>query len=199
MSCGINHAMYINLDRRVDRREQIEAEMERLGIPCQRFAAVPTGGIGCMQSHIEVLRLALERGYEHILVLEDDFQAVVDPDTFRSLVMGVLESGLEYDVLMLSHNIQRSEPGPRAELVRVLEAQTASGYLVHGSYIQKLLSIFEENLPLFKSSGAHWIYANDQIWKRLQPLDRWYAFEPRLGIQRESYSDLAGHVVNYGV
>jgi glycosyl transferase, family 25 len=198
---GIEHAIYINLDRRTDRRELMEQELEVLGISGERFSGLvkPWSASGCAYSHLEVLRIAASRGYSHVLVLEDDFKAVVDPETFRNTVRVVLESGLEYDVLMLSHRIQRSEPVPdHPELLKVLEAQTASGYIVHGNYLQTLISLFEENFPLLEQTRAHWIYANDQIWKRLQPAGRWYAFNPRLGIQRESFSDLAGHVVSYG-
>ncbi len=195
----INNVFYINLDKRVDRRLQIEGKLEKLGLSGERITGVPTGACGCLKSHWNGLVNAAEKNLDYVIMLEDDFKAVVDPETFKNTVRGILESGFEYDVLMLSHLIQRAEPVPEhPELLKVLEAQTASGYIVHGNYLQTLISLFEENFPLLEQTRAHWIYANDQIWKRLQPVGRWYAFNPRLGIQRESFSDLAGHVVSYG-
>lgn len=53
---------YINLDRRTDRRAEIEKELE--GLAMERFPAVshPNGAIGCTMSHLACLKLARERG-----------------------------------------------------------------------------------------------------------------------------------------
>jgi hypothetical protein len=50
------HCFFINLDRRVDRRLETEAELARMGIEAERFPAIERipGGLGCTQSHIEV-------------------------------------------------------------------------------------------------------------------------------------------------
>ena len=196
----IKNIFYINLDRRPDRRAEIESELALLGLSGERIPGVPTGACGCLYSHLNGLKYALENDLEYVIMLEDDFQAVVDPDTFRVRLEGVLNSDLEFDVLLLSYNMIRSEPVPgRTDLVKALDAQTTAGYLIRRHYYQALIDVLEWAHPLLQATGQHWNYAIDQAWKRLQPLGRWYAFSPRLGIQRESYSDLAGHVVNYGV
>jgi hypothetical protein len=42
-------------------------------------------------------------------------------------------------------------------------------------------------------------YCNDVSWIQLQQQDDWYAFVPTIAVQRKSYSDIQGGVVDYGV
>ena len=53
----IQHAFYINLEHRTDRKEQIENELSIMGINAKRFNAVCTtnGAIGCTMSHLKLL------------------------------------------------------------------------------------------------------------------------------------------------
>ena len=83
-------------------------------------------------------------------------------------------------------------------LTKVLEVQTASGYIVNESIYNRLIELYEYALPLLESTRQHWIYANDQIWKTLQPNSNWYCFTERIGIQRPSYSDNSKTLCNLG-
>ena len=80
----IQHAFYINLEHRTDRREQIEQELLIMGINSQRFNAIHTtnGSIGCTMSHLRLLEKAILENYSHILILEDDIQ-FLEPETFK--------------------------------------------------------------------------------------------------------------------
>ena len=91
---------------------------------------------------------------------------------------------------MLSYNLIKSSMTFEIPfLTKVLEVQTASGYIVNESIYDKLIELYEYALPLLNSTRQHWIYANDQIWKQLQLTSNWYCFTKRLGKQRASYSD----------
>ena len=72
--------VYINLERRQDRREEIEQELVQYGLSGERFNAISheLGLAGCNLSHIQVLKDAEEANLENLLVLEDDFQFLVD-------------------------------------------------------------------------------------------------------------------------
>lgn len=68
---------YINLDKRTDRRAQMEAELENVGWSeiTTRFSAIanPTAPyLGSLQSHITVLRNFLASNHSRALILEDD-------------------------------------------------------------------------------------------------------------------------------
>ena len=86
MSHFIEHIFYINLEHRTDRRAEIESELDAYGLKYERFNAFytpPDGFIGCAQSHLAVLKLARERGYKNILIVEDDFKFVVSKEEFE--------------------------------------------------------------------------------------------------------------------
>lgn len=193
MSHHIDHIFYINLDHRIDRRTEIETELGQYGLLGERYSAISTPGrgiVGCGYSHLHVLKLAKERGYRNVLILEDDFQFLVSKEVLEQSLQHFFDTEMTYDVLFLSYNVLESAEIPDCSFLRkVLDAQTASGYLVHGDYLDTLISLYEEAIPLLDQTMMHWIYANDQVWKTLQPSHRWYYFTTRLGKQRKSYSD----------
>ena len=192
-------AFYINLDTRKDRREQFEKECTRMNFSVERFPAITSSlgpGHGCTRSHIEVLKLARTRGFPQVLIFEDDFEFIVNREQVGDIRMNLPQ---DYDVVMLSYNLQRAVPYNN-QFGRVLEAQTASGYIVHSKFYDTLIETMEEGYNLFVVNPSHhWLYMNDQYWKKLQPVSNWYYSLVRVGKQRQSYSDLAGYEVNYGV
>lgn len=208
MSNKIDHIFYINLERRPDRREQIEEELNNMQLSYERFNAVDRvpGCVGCCYSHLSVLKLAKERGYKNVLIFEDDFTFRVSKEEFERRLNAFFELyGDNYDVFMLSYNMRESSDVVMQDgsydfkMKQVLYAQTASGYIVNSKYYDKLINLYEWAFPMLERTGEHWIYMNDVVWKCLQRSDRWYCMEPRYGVQRESFSDLAGGVCNYGV
>ena len=76
----IDGIFYINLDHRTDRKEEIERELTRFDLKFERFPAIPhkIGGVGCGTSHLEVIKLAKQRGYRNVLIFEDDIEFIVD-------------------------------------------------------------------------------------------------------------------------
>lgn len=193
MSHNIDKIFYINLDKRTDRREEIESELQKYGLEAERYSAIHTphaGIVGCGYSHLNVLKLAKERGYKNVLILEDDFEFVVPREEFETTLAQFFETTPEYDVCMLAYIVQQSEEIPGNSLIgKVLNGQTASGYIVNGPYLDVLIGLYEWAIPLLEQTNEHWNYANDHVWKRLQPKDNWVYMLKRLGKQRDSYSD----------
>lgn len=191
------HAFYINLDSRSDRRVEIEEEFQRMNLSVERFSAIQRtpGTLGCTQSHLEVLKLARDRGYPSVLIFEDDFEFLVSPKEFEEILSKLPE---EYDVVMLSYNL-RQQTEYNETFGRALEVQTASGYIVHSRMYDRLIDTLQEGLVLFEQHPhVHWLYINDQYWKRLQPNSVWLYSLKRIGKQRAGYSDLGLHHVDYG-
>ena len=77
---------------------------------------------------------------------------------------------------MLSYNLIRHESTSYNFIVKALDVQTASGYIVNKKYYNKLIDLYEIAMPLLEQTRAHWIYANDQIWKQLQEKGKWFYF-----------------------
>lgn len=195
----MERVIYINLDRRIDRKEAMEAQLKVYGIQAERFSAISHmfGLVGCMKSHLEVLRLAKARDWSSVLVLEDDFEFLVSPQELHATLQEFFALGIPYDVVMLGYNLKKSQPF-HSLLVKVLDAQTASAYIVHKRFYDKLIKLYEKILPKLEQTQLWDTYANDQIWKQLQPKSAWYAFKKRLGRQRASFSDNTGQFEDYG-
>jgi glycosyl transferase family 25 len=194
----IDKVIYINLDKRTDRRAELEQELNRFDVPYERFSAHynNSGIVGCGYSHLSVIKLAKERNYKNILILEDDFTFTVNKEKFENLICSFYENtelAQSCDVLFISYltiNIEKTEVVPDNTLVgRLISGTNASGYIISNHYYDKLIELYEHNLPLLEQTGQHWIYANDQIWKQLQEKDNWYYFIERIGKQKSGYSD----------
>jgi len=150
-------------------------------------------------SHLEVLKLAKERKYEQVLILEDDFYFIITQEEFEHELEQFFQANIPYNVMMISYNIQRSEPTTYPFIQKVIEAQTASGYIVHNSFYETLINLYEGAIQPLRATNQHWIYANDAIWKRVQPTSNWYALTTRCGKQRDGYSDNAESFVSNNV
>lgn len=200
MSENIDRIIFINLDKRTDRLEIICDEFKKFNLEdkVERFPAIyHQGAVGCAKSHLAVLKLAKERKYKNVLILEDDFYFVVSKEEFESNLKLFFENVKEYDVCLFSYNLNKTESCKFPFLLKLLDCQTASGYLVNQHYYDTLINLYEKAIPLLESTGQHWIYANDQIWKQLQPIDNWYCFTTRLGKQRAGFSDNSQTYVDY--
>lgn len=80
---------YLNMDRRLDRRQHMDKELARVGLTAHRHTGQPPivfdidhpkyatmrsrtpGAIGCYEGQMNIMREALRRG-KHAMVLEDD-------------------------------------------------------------------------------------------------------------------------------
>lgn len=187
----IDKVVYINLQKRQDRRQHIESLLSKYNIPAQRFEAIEHehGLYGCGQSHLAVLKLARDNGWKNVLILEDDILFNLPPQDFEQDIERLFTQGPEFDVFMLDINLQRSEPADQDWLIRVKYAHCAGAYIVKSHYYQKLIDLYEVALPLLLHTGAHWIYANDAVWGQLQEKDQWYTFKEQVCRQMAGYSD----------
>jgi len=189
----IDKIFYINLDKRKDRFEQINTELQKMNFPdekIERFRAVERGQVGCIQSHIGVLQLAKERHYRNILILEDDFQFIVDRSIFDHEIRTFFEKSIHFYVLMLSYLCYESKPYDH-QLSIGTNCQDGAGYIVNESVYDSLIWWLCVGSDQLAKTGAHWLYMNDQIWKKLQNEDKWFILNQRIGKQNGSVSDLA--------
>lgn len=193
------HSFYINLDRRADRRKEFEHECMRMGIESERFPAIThrMSALGCTMSHLAVLRLARDRGYERVCIFEDDFEFLISKEEYADLLSKI---PAEFDVVMLGWYLYETAPYNET-FGKVLSATTASGYIVHSRFYDTLIRNLEEAVGLFQKNIHTYDvvskYINDQYWRRLQPNATWLYSVRRIGKQRQSFSDLVGQVVAY--
>jgi len=204
----IDKVVYINLNKRTDRRQHMEDLLSTYDIPATRFEAIehspngsargaPLNGLyGCGLSHLAVLKLARDNGWRNVLILEDDILFNLPKQDFEQDIERLFTQGPEFDVCMLDINLQRSEPAtPYDWLTRVKYAHCAGAYIVQQHYYQKLIDLYEWALPQLLHTGAHWIYANDAVWGQLQEKDKWYTFKEQVCRQMSGYSDTKNMVI----
>jgi GR25 family glycosyltransferase involved in LPS biosynthesis len=201
MSHNIDKIIFINLEKRKDRLYEITNELDNYNLKGERFNAIEhsNGAVGCAYSHLSILKIAKYNNYKNILILEDDFMFNVSKEHFENEINRFFTNIPDYDVCMLSCAVIERENIEKYEFVdRILFGKTASGYIVNNHYYDKLIELYEYNIPLLEQTGKHWIYANDVIWKQLQEKDKWFFINKRLGKQRPGFSDLGQTYVDYG-
>jgi GR25 family glycosyltransferase involved in LPS biosynthesis len=187
--------VYINLDHRTDRKNSIETQFAGI-TGLHRFNAVrhDPGYIGCSLSHIGALQMAKERGWDNVIILEDDFELLVPIQTFVEKIEQLMRE--EWDVCLISCYLRNVKPATNS-YARVISAQAASGYIVKSHYYDTLLQNYTESCNQLKRGGIYSKFALDQYWKILQPCDKWIVSIPILGKQSASYSDIELRNVNY--
>jgi hypothetical protein len=114
------------------------------------------------------------------------------------------KANIPWDVVMLAGNVIKDEEGPIPILRKVSDAQTTSGYMVTREFAPILLENLVHGVGhleryYMQTGRKNHEYCLDIYWKRLQPQNRWYIFNPKMGTQMESYSDIEKRVTNYGL
>lgn len=196
----IDQIFYINLDKRTDRREEIENELNRLELQYERFPAIEhsLGIAGCGLSHMTVLKIAKERGYKNVLIFEDDFAFWVSKNEFQEKIDLLFSVNPGFDVCMFTYSHEIVEDISDVTcLKKVKFASNAACYLVNNHYYDAIINLYEHNMPLLIQTEAHWKYSNDQIWRELQEKDNWYCSSQIMGQQRDGFSNCANNIVIY--
>jgi hypothetical protein len=201
---------YINLDRRTDRNNEILEELYRMGVPeskIQRVSGVykpGQGDWGCSLSHLKIMRDFDKSNYKNCIIFEDDFTFQSSLKDLNYIFNNFFDSNIDYDVCMLSSNLGNTQDTEYPFILKINNTQTTSGYLVNKKYSKKLLNNYEEGTELIgksyekgKGYDIQRQYCIDQYWKRLQDVDNWYTFNPKIGIQRDSFSDIQGEFISY--
>jgi hypothetical protein len=199
----------MNLDHREDRRKEIEGELDKLGVPESKRVRIsgvykPGFGIlGCGLAHKKTIETFLASPHNTCLILEDDFQFTLDMDYVHYILNAIFEEKIEFDCIMLAGCILRVEPTAYPFLQKVLDAHTASAYLITKEFAPVLLESYTDSTKLledtYRETGEKTIsYHNDIWWKRYQPYFNWFIVNPRMGEQRFSYSDNLERDLKYG-
>ena len=191
MSTNIDRIFYINLEDRPNRKEFMEDQLKLLDIPFERFPAIDSrkNGVGCTRSHLEIYKLAKDRGYKTILILEDDFQFDISKLEFECKLTQLFEHGPAFDVCFLSNTIlKREEPISEFSFVnRVFDVYGAEGYIVNCHYLTTLIDLYEVAVVNLEKTRHHWIYTMDRAWLPLLVKDQWIRFTHRFGHQNTKF------------
>jgi len=111
-----DHAFFINLDRRPDRRKSFEEQVKQIPMDVERISAVDApeklpgytakGEVGCKLSHLNTVKLAQERKYSRVLIFEDDSYFI--PEFMNKLLKAVSEiKKLSWDLFYLDYSLEK--------------------------------------------------------------------------------------------
>jgi GR25 family glycosyltransferase involved in LPS biosynthesis len=201
---------YINLDHREDRKTELTEELNRMGVPSGKVVRISAvlnkeyGDVGCSMSHVKTMNEFVKSGKHNCIIFEDDFEFSESKEVVYKKMNDFFDSGIEYDVCMLSANTIENKQTKYDFVKKVISSQTASGYMVNQKFAKTLLTNFEEGVKMLKTKKnkedpERGQYCVDQYWKKLQPKSNWYEFNPKLGKQRKSHSDIQGGMVDYNL
>jgi GR25 family glycosyltransferase involved in LPS biosynthesis len=221
----IDQFVYINLDHRTDRNATMIRELTRMKIPITKFQRIQAvrnerGAIGCTFSHIKSLQLAIEKKWKNVLIMEDDFIFVDSPEKVESGIRYFFENVVpkvpDWTVINLSRGAsQQMRPIDKDTYMPLNPADpssfeksdsliwkadaisSASGYIVNHTFFQTLLNNYREGLVGLMKTYDKPTYACDMYWFPLQRNTNWYIFNPSIGYQYESYSDIEQRMVDY--
>jgi GR25 family glycosyltransferase involved in LPS biosynthesis len=202
----IKNALYINLESRKDRRAHVEAQLDALktggvtNLVAERFNAIQHlvhGAIGCSMSHMRCIQIAKERGWDHVLVCEDDVLFTNVP-LFLTQLEKVMATVPDWDVLLLAGNNIPPFRVVNDACVQVVNCQTTTAYMVRAHYYDTLIDNYRAGINKLMRNPANKLnYAIDRYWFELQRRDRWFLITPLSVVQREDYSDIEQRFTNY--
>lgn len=204
----IDKAVYINLEHRKDRKENMETFFKQGKVPdekVQRINAFYTphnGLIGCAKGHISALELAKANNWKAVLITEDDLEWVNFEESYPKLEE--LVSTNTWDVCMLTGLYAKVDP-PKLKV-----AMYTNAYIVKNHYYDVLIQNMREGLLLkeetLRKEKQPWlistlhplykhIYNIDVYWIKRQLRDNWIACMPQICRQIQSYSDINKEII----
>ena len=142
--------------------------------------------------------MAKTNKWKNVLIFEDDFMFIVDKKILDFNLALLFNYKPDYDICMLSYNLLSGEKCSKYPfLTKVIDVQTASGYLVNEKIYDKLINILESSVDLLNKKREPWNFAYDVLWKPLHKEINWYCFTERIGLQRPSYSNIENRLCDY--
>ena len=221
---NIDKCIYINLEKREDRKKQIEEEFKKLQIPDSKIHRIDAvyekynGHIGACKSHIKSLEYAKNNKFKTVIIFEDDFVFTKEQNEIKNkLDLFFKKFKHNWDVVMLTlcHNdikdIDSNVNKPIIFIKKVIWGTCASAYIIQEHYYDSLLDVFKDALHHMEKEMKEFneennnekkkkfttSYALDQHWGKLQKKDKWYTFFPFLGKQNPLGSTIMGHIENF--
>lgn len=185
------HKICINLDRRADRWQRMQAEFARRGIvDVRRFSAcdgntlvLPShwkhtaGAYGCLCSHVQVVQVARELGHTSVLIFEDD--TVFDPEFATKFASFMAEAPADWDMLYFGA-LHKDEPvRVNDHVYRITKANSTYAYALKRT-------VFDAFVEL-NARAEHVLDVNAY---ELQERFNCYCFMPNLAWVESEYSDV---------
>lgn len=191
----------VNLEKRPERWESSLKQFSQHNICAERYNAVDGtkcekvgkmshGEVGCLLSHLNILKKCKDDNISSVLIFEDDVEF---DENLNHLFFQYLDELPEWDILYFGAThalcypyMDRPPIKVTDHVYKVFNAHATHAYAVNQSCYDLLIDFISKmEAPL------------DVIYTKLQSTLRTYIFRPHLAWQRDDYSDIAETYVNY--
>jgi len=193
-------AFLINLQRRSDRLQEAEAELQKWNLHgVERVEAVDgqtlsphrsisLGALGLFYTHLKIIKYAKEQGMKSVLLLEDDCEflpSVLEFDAFMKEIP--TDATLVY---FGGHHIQR--PIRVSErIVKNTEVFTTHSMIIYGKIFDVIINDLESRLNSMDNPID--LYYSWELQRKYPT----YSFFPNITQQRASFSDIENRHTDY--
>jgi len=192
------HKVCINLDRRADRWQRMQAEFARHDIEnVRRFSACDgnalvlpahwkhtAGAYGCLLSHVQVVQAARELGHESVLIFEDD--AVFASEFTSKFASFVKELPADWDMLYFGALHKDAPVRAGDHVYRITKANSTYAYALKRT-------VFDAFVEL----NARAEQVLDVNAYQLQERFNCYCFMPNLAWVQSEYSDVQNRLEHH--
>lgn len=173
----------INLIERNDKKTYIERLFQQKNIKFEFYRPVKHSNPkrGCLESHLHLIRNALENKFDKILIFEDDVK-------FLKSLKDLKEPPSDWNMIYLGGTVHRIMDTKNKYYTRV-QTWTTHAYFINlkdKDFVNKLLEMENYNEEV------------DRFYlEKVNPKFKCYMSNPMIAIQKEDYSDIEGQEVNY--
>ena len=186
----------VNLERRKDRLESIKKEMDYIGWQYEYFQAVDTNShVGCTKSHLEIIKLAKERNYEKVLVVEDDCTIMPYAKSFIEQCEKNSD-GIEFAIINLAPTLNRpvnvSQKFPWfLDITNLPPKEEHHRGIFATNIIMYHHTIYDKVLEMEQESNMRFFAIDDFIYQFITSVKESYAPILPIAPQRRDWSDVS--------
>ncbi len=206
LNMTLDAVVCISLKSDEQRRQQTLNECNKINLPV-KFHIVernPLGGVlGCLESHIQVIKYAKQNNFQNILIIEDDVQ--FDMSVLQNTNIVVPE---DWQMFYLGYHVNK---GYRYQnnIMKILSALTTHAYILRDTmydYILDNIGKDWKSIPEFHDWNIHEKpffesdkHAIDIFYSKWvhHRLDQTYGIYPLIAYQRPSFSHIENQNVDY--
>ena len=195
----ISNIIYVNLDSRTDRKEQIENELKifnpeqihRVPGIVPEILDLKHRNIALAKAHLNAIKLAIDNNWSNVLILEDDS---VWANIERAYPVFEKLINQQYNVIMLNaHHTQYNK-----ETYQIHSGTSGAAYLLHHSYYNIYYDRLKEMIDNFDPNKEHQTVEVDKaVFGPLQKEHKWLVVVPSLMIQLPGFSDRGDGYTNF--
>jgi GR25 family glycosyltransferase involved in LPS biosynthesis len=109
---GTPHGPIASVYRHVDGKEYHSFEIMKEPGVSYFVHSLSRGAIGCMMSHLSILKDAYDSGFQTIWIIEDDIQVAANPHELSFLIRELDSAAPDWDILFTDNEIKNAQGQP---------------------------------------------------------------------------------------